>query len=210
MRRLSLAALVAACALAGCGGGGGGGTTGGPPPPGATPTPVPTATPFPGATTTLADVASNQTLAAYAGYSGFISLSPPTGEPGTAITELTSLIPPVAVPAFPPDPSSGATPTALVYVTLTASTAVVLEEQPTLVLQLPSAPPADVTLESAYYDSANPSAGWVVSTVPRESAGATQVTLAGSSGVVDLTANAPYVGVVLEVPKSGNAAHARR
>ncbi len=218
-RRLPVASLLVpsllvAAALAGCGGGGGGGNAGAPPPPAVTPTPTapatPTPTPFPGATVTLIDIAGSQNIAAYAGYSGALSLSPQSADAALTISETTSLIAPVAVPTLPPDPASGVTPTVLTYITLTPSAALTLESQPTFSITLPTAPPTTATLESAFYDSADASAGWLVSTVPRQSPGSTQVTLYGSSIVVNLTSGAPYVGAVLELQKSGTSARTRR
>jgi hypothetical protein len=210
-RVVPLAVVALAAALAGCGGGGGGGGSSAPPPVTATPTPTPSPTPFPGATATLEDIPTQQTLAAYAGNSGTIALAPSSGSASITLAELTSLIPPVAVPTFPPDASTGNTPAALLYVTLTASTAVGFVDQPTLSLQLASAPPANDILYTAFYDSANPANGWIVSGVSRQSPGSSQVTLFGGPGSVTLTPNAPYVGAVLEVASAATpAAHARR
>ncbi len=142
-----------------------------------TPTPVPTGTPFPGATATLHDVAESQAIAAYAGYSGALSLSPNGGNASITLTETTSLIPPVAVPSMPPDPTTGATPTVLAYITLDPSAAITLEAQPTFALSLPTAPPTTAILESAFYNSADASAGWAYSS--------------GSAGVARLASRSP-------------------
>jgi hypothetical protein len=213
--RHSAAATLIVLALAACGGGGGGG--GGAavsvPPPAVTPTPTPaaTGTPFPGASVSLLDAAGTQALASYAGYGGGVALSPERGSASVTVTELTSLIPPVAVPSIPPDATTGVTPEVLVYFTFTPSAAITLEAQPTLVVTLPAVPPLTASLNSAYYDTADASAGWVVSSPGRPSVGTTQVTLNGSSIAVPLTANAAYVGVVLEDPNGNTTSmHARR
>ncbi|HZO94640.1 MAG TPA: hypothetical protein VFB22_12865 [Candidatus Baltobacteraceae bacterium] len=210
-RTLPVAVLAAASLLGGCGGGGGGG--GGsvaPPPVQPTATPTVTPTPFPGATATLYDIAASQTLAAYEGNSGTIALAPSGGNASLAIAETTSLIPPVPVPTFPPDPTTGGAPTALLYITLVPSAAVTFVEQPTLSLTLATAPPASDILVAAYYNASLSAEGWVYSTVPRESPGSPTVTLFGNDVTVNVPANEPYVAAVLEVPSGGTTAHLRR